>query len=189
MEQVTNDDFDYFLNQMKRKFNVGAENGQGTMGDGNKEWNFGMGFSVQIPSEFEQADEDDASEIYWSEKRPMIILITSEREKGITFQFLNEEIADETLYECRETVKQLIEKIDERCVFYNTGEESGAVWFDYKSFAKNEAVYNLVFLFQTGQKKVLGTFFCIFEVYDTWKPAVLTMLKTIKPEEETNERL
>lgn len=189
MEQVTNDDFDFLLIQMKKKFNVKSGEEQNSMEDEYKEWNFGMGFSVQTPGEFEQTDQETAAEIYWSEKRPKIILTTPEREKGLTFQFLNEEIAGKVLPECGKIVKQLIEQMDERCVFYSMGEESGAVWFDYKSFAKNEAVYNLIFLFQTGKKKVLGTFFCVFEVYDKWKPMVLKILKTIKLKEETDERL
>ncbi len=189
MEQVTYDDLDYFLNQMKRKFDAGAGKRSKSIEDTYREQDFGMGFSVRVPGEFEQADKESASEIYWSEKRPLIILTTPEREEGLTFQFLNEELADRGLPGCRETVKRLVEQMDERCVFYSVGEQAGAVWFDYKSFAKDQAVYNMVFLFQAGERKVLGTFYCIFETYDKWKPAVLEMLEAIKMKEETDERL
>lgn len=189
MEQVTYDDLDYFLNRMKRKFDAGAGKRQKSIEDAYKEQDFGMGFTVRVPGEFEQADEESASEIYWSEKRPLIILTTPEREKGLTFQFLNEESAGKGLTDCRETVKQLAGQMDERCVFYSVGEQAGAVWFDYKSFAKEQAVYNMVFLFQADERKVLGTFYCIFETYDKWKPVVLKMLETLKTKEETDERL
>lgn len=189
MDPVTNDDFDFILLHMKKKFELKPGKKQKAIEDGFREHDFGMGFSVQIPGEFEQADEESASEIYWSEKRPLIILTTPERESGITFQFLNEEVTNETLSDCRKTVKHLIEQIDPRCVFYSMGETIESVWFDYKSFAKNEAVYNMVFLFQAGQRKILGTFFCIFKLYDRWKPVVLKILETIKPKEDIDERL
>ncbi|MBD5547931.1 MAG: hypothetical protein HDQ97_11115 [Lachnospiraceae bacterium] len=180
MEQVTNEDLDYILLRMKK---------EKTMGDEDEGGNFGMGFSVCIPEEFEQADGESASNLFWSEKRPGVILTSLKREEGVTFQFLNEEIEGKALLDCRKIVKQLIEQIDRRCVFYSEGEESEAVWFDYKSFAENKIVYNLVFLFQAGPRKVLGTFFCLFEEYDKWKPRILKMLKTIKTKEETDERL
>lgn len=189
MEQVTNDDFDFLLIHYKKKFNQKSEKKIKYTEEMWKEQDFGMGFSVQIPSEFEQADEESASAVFWSERRPKIILTTLKREEGFTFQFLNDEIAEETLLDCRNKIQQMIEKVDERCVFYNAGEEAEAVWFDYKSFAKNEAVYNLVFLFQADGRKVLGTFFCIFEAYDKWRPMVLKMLGTVKTKGETNERL
>lgn len=189
MEQVTNDDLDFICLLMKRKLNVKSGEKQKKIEDGFIEHDFGMGFSIQLPSEFEQADEESASEIYWSERRPPMILTTPERESGLTFQFLNEEIGDGALTDCRKAVKQLIEQIDARCVFYSMGEAIEAAWFDYKSFAKNEAVYNLVFLFQAGQRKILGTFFCIFEAYDKWKPVVLKIMETVRTKEETDERL
>lgn len=180
MEQVTNDDLDFILLRMKKeKFTE----------DGDKEGNFGMGFSVRIPEEFKRADGENTSDIFWSEKRPEVILTSSKREEGLTFQLLNEEMDGEALLDCRKIVKQLIEQIDGRCVFYDMGEKSEAVWFDYKSFAENEVVYNLVFLFQTGQRKILGTFFCLFKEYDKWKPIILNMLETIQTKEEIDERL
>ena len=189
MEQVKYDDFDFFLNQMKKKFNEWTGNEHKLIEDAFIEQDWGMGFSVRIPEEFEQADEESAAGIFWSEKRPPVILITPKREKGLTFQFLDNGIAEKTLSDCRKIIKQLVEQLDERCVFYSMGEESGSVWFDYKSFAKNKTVYNMIFLFQAGGRKILGTFYCIFEIYDKWKPIVLKMLETVKTKEETDERL
>ncbi|MBD5462382.1 MAG: hypothetical protein HDR24_04890 [Lachnospiraceae bacterium] len=187
MEQVSNDDFDFILLRMKKKFTVkpekkGRENG----GEGQ---DFGMGFSLRVPEEFERADAKRASCLFWSEKRPPVILTTSKGREGLTFQFFNGEVEGESLLECSKMIKQLIEQLDGRCVFYSAGEESETVWFDYKSFAENECVYNLVFLFQTSTRKVLGTFFCLFEEYDKWKPQVLKLLKTIKTKEEVHEGL
>lgn len=92
MEQVLYGDLDLFLIQMKKRFGKGTENGQKFLEDTYQE-DYGMGFSIQIPKEFEQADAQSAAAVFWSEKRPPVILITPKREEGLTFQFLSEEMA------------------------------------------------------------------------------------------------
>ncbi len=106
MEQVLYGDLDLFLIQMKKRFGKGMENGQKFLEDTYQE-DYGMGFSIQIPKEFEQADAQSAAAVFWSEKRPPVILITPKREEGLTFQFLSEEMAGETLSDCRQRIKQL----------------------------------------------------------------------------------
>ena len=76
-------------------------------------------------------------------------------------------------------------RLDRKNVFYEEGQVSGSLpvlWFDYKSFAADERVYNLMFLFRAGERLLLGTFFCVFRDYDRWKPEVLRVLKTVREE-------
>ena len=87
MEQVKYDDFDFFLNQMKKKFNEWAGNEQKLIEDAYIEQDWGMGFSVRIPEEFEQADEESAAGIFWSEKRPRLSLSLLKGRKDLLFSF------------------------------------------------------------------------------------------------------
>ena len=187
MEQVSNDDFDFLLLRMQKKFPL--KTGKEKKEEGEQWQDFGMDFSIRIPEGFKRAEEEKVSAIFQSEKRPAVILTAREGKEGFTFQFLSREMEGESLSHCKERIKQIIGQLDERWVFYSQGELSGTVWFDYKSFAEKERVYNLVFLFQTGSRKVLGTFFCLFEEYDRWKPRVLKLLETIRTKEEVHERL
>lgn len=180
MERMGNGDFDLLRVRMEKRFRM-AEKEIGT--DENREQISGMDFSVSLSPNLAQTGEE-AAEVFWSRKRPPVIFLTQERTAGLTFQPLHEELDAGALIPSRERVRRITEQIDERTVLYDTGEEGRAVWFDYKSFAGKEAVYNMTFLFQAGQRKILGTFFCAFGAYDKWKPAVLGMMDSIKTQEE-----
>lgn len=182
MEQVTNDDFDYFMIQIKKKIfkrQVGMEEDlpMSTL----IKRNFGLGFEILIPQEFDVADEHAAARIFWSEKRSPNIMINKKENIGFTFQML-EDVGKKTIGEIRETIRKLLEQIDERIVFYDQGKEKSILWFEYKGFARNKVTYNMVFLFQAGTGKVLGSFFCPFEEYDRWKPVVIEILNTVEKE-------
>lgn len=180
MERVTNEDFDSLRLRVKRKF---ASESCKSQEAGENRQDFQLGFSIRIPDGFARADEKTAEKIYWSQRRPTVILLTGEGKAGITFQALEEELQRDDLFTAREIIRGVLSKLDPRTVVYDTGEEGEALWFDYKSFAGNETVYNLVFLFQGNEKKILGSFYCSFEAYDRWRPEVLDMLNTIETKE------
>ena len=181
MERLENGDFDFSRLRMEKWFRTALEK---TEENQSTEQIPGMGFSIILPGGFVPAGEDAAAGIYRSRKRPSVIFIAEGGKTGITFQQLSGEQAGETLSSCRERIRQIIGQIDKRNVFYDVGEREKAVWFDYKSFAGKETVYNMVFLFRAGEKKIMGTFYCMFEAYDRWRSEILEMIDTIKTEEK-----
>lgn len=182
MEQITNDDFDVFLIQIKKNLYKGQTKDRQSGTSAFAKVNLGLGFEFLLPAGFDKADDQTAAGIFWSEKRPPNIFINEQKDAGFTLQIL-EEPETEPLNHNRENIKLILEKIDRRVVFYDQGEEKGILWFDYKGFAGNEVTYNLIFLFQVGEEKVLGSFFCPFEAYDRWRPVVFEMLSTVRKEE------
>ena len=77
----------------------------------------------------------------------------------------------------------MLENLDDRTVCYDMGQEENEIkvdWLEYKSFAIDGRVYNVLFLFNTGKEKMLGTFYCPFEEYGTWKPMIWDIMQTIK---------
>lgn len=187
MEQVTNDDFDRFFLQIQKKLSLKRKNsGELT------EYDFGMNFHIQIPDEFIKAEKDEAENVYRSIKRPSIIFFTEDKNEGITFQIVEEGNPDADPDVYRERIKNMIEQVDDRTVFYNTGstgENVKSYWLEYKSFAAKERIYNLLFIFQAGGRTILGTFYCLFKDYDKWKPEIFEVLNTIRMEESVDERL
>lgn len=180
MERIETGDFDFLRIRMEKKFS-GADGKADESQD--REAVPDMGFSILLPPGFVRAEKEEAAEVYWSQKRPPVIFRTEDERAGITFQLLHEETAGKALLAVRDEIMQIIGQMDKRTVFYDMGERAGVLWFDYKSFAGNEAVYNLVFLFQTGKRIILGTFYCIFEIYDIWRSEILEMTGTIKRKE------
>lgn len=195
MEEVKDDDIDkMFLQLQKELKKIKPE----TELQGNRPQErsglHGPGFVLELPNGFEEIDRDKAASIFYSKNRPEIVLINQFEHAGITIQtvILENEITSMDLEGERERVRQIVRQADGKNVFYDQGNIPGdtpVMWFDYKSFAADERVYNMMFLFLSGGKLVIGTFYCIFKDYDRWRPIILNMLGTIRTEEAEHERI
>lgn len=180
MERINQNDVDCFLLQMERVFAALPQKEKLQ-----EEWYRFPGFIMWIPEIFRPADQETAEEIFWSENLPDALFLTEEKTAGITLQKMKDAAVqgEEAGAELIGNIKQMLEKIDDRTVCYNAGEEGNAVkvyWLEYKSFAADSRIYNVLFVFQTGDKWNMGTFFCLFEEYEQWKPTVWEMMRTIK---------
>ncbi len=182
MREISNDDFDSFFLRVKKALRQEEKFVSGEV------INFGMGFSIQIPQGFSVMDENQAAEIFRSENRPPVFFATPGRNEGITFQIL-EEKGNMEPEEYGKKAGQMLEQLDSRTVFYGSGMEREAYWMEYKSFAAQEIIYNILFLFWAGGKMIMGTFYCLFQNYDIWKPDILHMLHTIRTEGTIDERI
>ncbi len=177
MERIHENDVDCFLLQTKQIFAPPPKRDKQP-----SEWRSFPEFSIWIPKLFQSADKETADEIFWSENQPEILFLNPEQNTGITLQTLKEETphAKELTIE---TIKQLLEKLDDRTVCYDMGQAENEIkvdWLEYKSFAIDGRVYNVLFLFNIGKEKMLGTFYCPFEEYGTWKPMIWDIMQTIK---------
>jgi len=185
MEKINENDIDYFLQQMEQVFAV-----QPKKKKMQEEWRHFPGFIMWIPETFQEAGREAAEKLFWSENLPDTLLLAEEKTAGITIQKLKDAGAqwDEAGTNPVDDIKQVLEKMDNRTVCYGTGEEGDRIkvyWLEYKSFASDSRIYNVLFVFQAGKEWNLGTFFCPFEEYEQWKTAVWEIMQTIK--ENTDE--
>ncbi|WP_349948728.1 hypothetical protein ABFV83_10025 [Lacrimispora sp. BS-2] len=195
MEEVHDDDIDkVFLQIQKELQRIKPEvKRRGEEPSGWSEF-YGPGFALKIPGGFEEIGKEKAASVFFSKNRPEMILVNSHEHAGLTFQTARLENG-KTIIDLeaeRERIRRILKQADGKNVFYDQGNVSGtipALWFDYKSFAADERVYNMMFLFLAEGKLIIGTFYCIFKDYDRWKPKILTMLGTIQTEEEEHERI
>lgn len=195
MEEVKDDDIDkVFLQIQKEMQKIKPETKErGRESSGWPEF-YGPGFLLKIPAGFEEIRREKAASVFFSKNRPDMVLVNSHEHAGLTFQAarLENGKAVMNLEDERERMRQILKRADEKNVFYDQGNVSGnipALWFDYKSFAADERVYNMMFLFLSEGKLIIGTFYCIFQDYDRWRPKILNMLGTIQTEEEERERI
>lgn len=154
----------------------------------------GPGFVLKIPDGFEETGREKAAFVFFSKNRPEMVLLNPKEHAGLTFQAarLKHKISVLKLEDEEKQIRQILKQADGKIVFYDQGSLSGdtpALWFDYKSFAADERVYNLMCLFLSNEKLMIGTFYCMFQDYDRWKPAILKMLETIQTEETEGERI
>lgn len=183
---IEKEDYDLLLLQLKRSIGKKESSGQSKV-----EKAFGWGFSVKIPGSFQTAEEDQAEKIFWTKDRPPIVFLTENKRAGITFQILSDQ-TEKTLSQWRRRLQGLLEGMDGRTVFYESGvigQEISGLWLEYKSFVGREGVYNLWFLFTAKKKDILGTFFCPFAEYDQWKEEILELFDTLKKEGGEDERV
>lgn len=182
MREISNEDFDSFFLRVKTVLSREDEVVSG------ERINFNMGFSIEIPKGFSGMEKEGAEEIFRSKNRPPVLFATPDRNAGITFQVLTEQ-GDRMPEEYGKKAKQMINQADSRTVFYGKGKEGKTYWMEYKSFAARERIYNMLFLFRVREKMIMGTFYCLFQNYDIWKPGILHMLHTIKTEGIADERI
>ena len=161
MERINQNDVDCFLLQMER---ISAAPPQKEKLQ--EEWYRFLGFIMWIPEIFRLAEQETAEEIFWSENLPDALFLTEEKTAGITLQKMKDAVmqGEEAGAELIRNIRQLLE-----------------------SFAVDSRIYNVLFVFQTGEIWNIGTFFSVFEEYEQWKPTVWEMMRTIK--EDFDERI
>lgn len=187
MQKASSQDMDWMLQAMLRMYGRDREASEDETGE--SRMFHGQGFCMEFIEGFGEAEEDMEGSVFLSGYRPKKMFICPGKHAGFTFQALETGAISENgnMENLREELRHILMRSDRKTVFYEEGQISGGIlvfWFDYKSFAVDERVYNLMFLFQAGESLILGTFYCIFQDYDRWKPEVLRVLKTVREESE-----
>ncbi len=146
-------------------------------------------FCIPMPEGFIKASDEYVKAKYFSQNRPEIIFKDGDGESNLMFQNMKKRLENEN--NALESAKRTICDNDCTVRIYDEGriikDNYTSVWFDYKNFAANECIYNLLFIIKSGKRSVFGAFNCKFENYDTWKPVVLKMLKNVKVKEKNSE--
>lgn len=195
MEEVKDDDVDkLFLQIQKELQKIKPETNEPDKELADWSEFHGLGFALKIPVGFVELGREKAAAVFSSKNRPQIVLSNPHEYAGLTFQRARLEHGKSALDlgDEGDQIRQILKQSDEKNVFYDQGNVSGDIpvlWFDYKSFAADERVYNLMFLFLSSGKLIIGTFYCIFKDYDRWKSKILKMLETIQAEEGECERI
>ena len=175
MERISGDETDLFLLQAGER----SRGQKGTAGAGGATERRSLpGFTAWLPDDFVQAGRERAAGIFWSRERPELVFVSRERGAAIAFRVLEESGGD-----MPERIRAAMARLDGRTVFYNAGrEETGAEarWLEYKSFAADGRVYNLLFLFRCGDREILGQYFCPFEEYDRLKPLAWEIMRSVE---------
>lgn len=183
MKPVQDTDTDRIFLQLQRELlRMGLA--EGTGGQPVRRLLRGQGFCMELPEDFRETDRDRAAALFYSRHRPETMVLCPKRCAGFTFQALEAEadLPVDDMEKAGNTAREVLRRADVKTVFYEQGQAlAGRVhWFDYKSFAKDGAVYNLMFLFPAETKVMMGTFYCRFRDYDRWKTEVLKLLETIR---------
>lgn len=149
--------------------------------------------SLMLPNSFLTMPPALMKVKYQSENRPQIIKTSLDTSINFTFSRLPQFIKNEQVSLAAKQFRLIIQKVNPANVFFDEGEvfvgTSTLCWFDYKSYAVDEHVYNLMYVMPLrGGAMLHGVFNCQHKDKDEWKGAALQAILSIQEENEREDK-
>jgi len=81
-------------------------------------------------------------------------------------------------------MKMIIKKTNPANVFYEDGVVEVASknigYFEFKSSAIDDYIYNLMFFLEFKEKTLMGTFSCLYKEYQDWRDVAFQVINTVR---------
>lgn len=138
---------------------------------------------VYIPKDFEEMPERLKQLKYPSNQRPEIIQSDESGSTNIMLNRVDQDLKDEWVKELTDGMKAMLKRMNPAYVFYSEGMEQvegkNFGYFEFKSPAIDDFLYNLMFFFEFEEKTVMGTFCCLYKNYADWREIAFQIFKNI----------
>lgn len=145
---------------------------------------FNNKMKMRLPKDFVDMPEGMAKLKYPSENRPQLIKSNADGSVNITLSLLEQSVTPEQVGLCLEQLKGVIKKVNPANIFYQEDnkilETTTIGYFDFKSYAIDAPLYNLVFIAAIENKLMMGIFNAPFDDYEDWDSIALQMACSIK---------
>lgn len=140
--------------------------------------------SIMLPEDFTDMPIQLAKVKYPSESRPNIIKTNLDTSINFTFNIFPVNASKNDIISIKDSFKTVIKKVYPANVFIEDVEfewnNSIISLFDFKSFAVDEAIYNITFILPIGNNVVQGTFNSSYRDVEIWKCIAFEVIKSIK---------
>ena len=138
---------------------------------------------MYIPKDFEDMPEGARKFKYPSENRPEIIKCNNDGSIAIAFKLIDSPLNEEYVEKVRDMMKLINKRLNPANIFFDEGilkvKEKNIGYFDFKSSAIDDFLYNFIFLIAFQEKTLMGTFSCGYSDAEEWKDIVLEMVNTL----------
>jgi hypothetical protein len=147
-----------------------------------------------IPKDFEEMSEAARKLKYPSENRPDIIKCNEKGNTCITLKIINSPLDEEKVAKLKDNMKVVIKRTNPANVFYEDGvlevDSKNIGFFEFKGFAIDDSLYNLMFFLEFEKKTLMGTFSCLHSESKEWREIAFQIIKTIRiiKEEKGDEK-
>ncbi|GAA0078123.1 hypothetical protein UT300005_25010 [Clostridium sp. CTA-5] len=145
---------------------------------------FDGALKMYIPNTFEDMSEEARKFKYPSESRPEIIKCNDDGSIAITLKIIDSPLTEEYVENLKDTMKLMIERLNPANVFFEDGVlavcEKKIGYFDFKSSAIDDFLYNFMFLLEFQEKTLMGTLSCSYGEHQEWKDVVMQIVNTIR---------
>jgi hypothetical protein len=140
-------------------------------------------FKVLIPTNFVTMPLSIAKLKYLSEQRPQYIKTSLDTSTNFAISLYDFKMNENHIDKEASSLKGVLKKTNPSMQFYEEGLEKlegfNLAWFDYKSFAIDSQLYNIMFIGAVDGKMLHGVFNCVFGDIEEWKNPALQMMKSI----------
>ena len=150
---------------------------------------FDGALKMHIPNTFFDMPLEARKFKYPSENRPEIIKCNNTGRIVITLNIIESPLNDEYVGQLKEMMILINKRLNPANIFFDEGiievDSKKTAYYDFKSSALDDYLYNFVFLFEFKGKTLMGTFSCGYSSHEQWKDnIVFQMIKTIRIEKE-----
>jgi hypothetical protein len=139
---------------------------------------------MYIPNSFEDMSLDARKLKYPSESRPEIIKCNEDGSIAITLKVIDSRLDEENVDYVSKLMKLMIQRLNPSNLFFKEGilevDNKNVGYFDCKSSAVDDFLYNFIFFLEFQKKTLMGTFSCIYDEHREWKDVIFEILKTIR---------
>ncbi|WP_252254923.1 hypothetical protein [Clostridium sp. ZBS12] len=139
---------------------------------------------IYIPKDFDDMSLAARKLKYPSESRPKIIKCNEKGNICITLNIINSPLDEESVGKLKDGMKVIIRKTNPSNVFYEDGvlevDCKNIGFFEFKSYAIDDSLYNIMFFLEFEGKTLMGTFSCIYNECKEWREIAFQVIKTIR---------
>ncbi|MBY6915840.1 hypothetical protein FDB42_16130 [Clostridium botulinum] len=145
---------------------------------------FDGALKMYIPNTFEDMSMEARKLKYPSESRPEIIKCNEDGSIAITLNIIDSPLDESSVEELKNGMKMIIKKTNPANVFYEDGilevDFKNIGFFEFKSSAIDDFLYNIMFFLEFEGKTLMGTFCCRYGEYKEWRDVIFEVLKKIE---------
>lgn len=147
---------------------------------------------MYIPDNFIDMSENARKFKYPSENRPEIIKCNDDGTIAITLKVIDSPLDEENVENLKNMMKFINQRLNPANIFFDDGienvDDKNIGYFDYKSSALDDFLYNFIFLCEYKDKTLMGTFCCSYGEHKQWKEDIINqIINTIKFKKEEKE--
>ncbi len=140
--------------------------------------------SLMIPDEFIEMPVKFQKVKYPSEYRPQIIMTSLDLSTNLGWTMYLQNAEKRDVKVITESIKNTIKRAYPDYRFFKSGdhreEECPYCWFDFRSYAFDDAVYNIQFIMLIEKKILQGSFNCPYSKAEDWRKVMIQIMKSIK---------
>lgn len=121
---------------------------------------------------------------YLSELRPQIIKTTLDTTVNFTFSKYDLDLEEIQVKDAAKQSQKMLKQLNPAYIFYELEEKkletTTISWFDFKSYAMDAQMYNMMYVTCINKKLVHGNFNCLYQDMIEWKEAVNQVISSIE---------